>query len=237
MNVRLEEYLRGTTTNVALNVRQYPSYVQHLDQVSGAFGQLLATSGIEGTPTALFFAMSYGAFLAGCSLALSGQAPPSYMAARGCLENALYGFWVHSHPEKLNVWTKRHESAEAKKQVREQFQIGPMVRELALVEQSLANQFQIAYDTTIDFGAHPNYRAIITNLENDARGETQWMAVTNDPAVVKQCLYAVGYCGISALGVAAATFRQALVGSRFAHELIQTWDSWHQLSDPASTGA
>ena len=108
-----------------------------------------------------------------------------------------------------------------------------MIKELKTVVPSIGNQFQVSYDSTIDFGGHPNYLAYLTNLENDDQGETRWMSVSNEAVVVKQSMFAVGFCGLSALAVAAATFEE-LRGSEFAQSLAQVWVSWDRLETPTN---
>ena len=78
------------------------------------------------------------------------------MASRGTLEAALYGWWVNKRPELKTIWSNRDESEHAKKLVRDSFKVADIRAALKADQPAFANQFGVAYEATIDMGAHPN---------------------------------------------------------------------------------
>lgn len=152
---------------------------------------------------ALFVLRSHSSYLAAARMALSGQVPETYLLLRGCLENAIYGFYIDRHPELRETWLRRHDDAEAMKLVRKEFQIGPI---LSSVEAAHSNTGAIArtlYDRTIDYGAHPNERALSQVLgmnrgEGEVRFEVRYLMKGKDVAfglALKTCAQ-VGVCGL-----------------------------------------
>lgn len=66
-----------------------------------------ATECLNDTPdilSAFFFPRAHSCYLGATKLALSGQVPESYMLLRGCIENALYGLYVHQKPASRLIW-------------------------------------------------------------------------------------------------------------------------------------
>jgi hypothetical protein len=71
-----------------------------------------------------FLPRSHASHLGAVRLVLSGQLPESYMLLRGCLENALYGFYISGRPGIFEIWLRRHDDEQSKDRVKNQFQIG-----------------------------------------------------------------------------------------------------------------
>jgi hypothetical protein len=112
-----------------------------------------------------FLLKSHSHYLAATRLAMSFQIPETYMVLRGCLESVLYGFYLHKHPASRVVWLSRHNDEASKKQVRREFQIGTMLDLVSGIDASLGNALEQLYDQTIDYGAHPNERALSVQLQ------------------------------------------------------------------------
>jgi hypothetical protein len=166
--------------------------------------------------------MSHASFLSACALALSGQAPPAYMAGRGALEASLYFFWAERRAEAFDAWSERHKDDASKAKAKNLFKIGPMMSELDAVADVIGQQFRKAYENTVDFGAHPNYLAFLTNVE-EQEGETTWMAVSADPIVIRHTSFATAYAGLTCIAVASATLGQKL-SLETASAVLDVWN-------------
>src|SRR5690606_23873160 len=60
----------------------------------------------------VFLVPSHRAFRAAVLLGMAGLLAESAMIMRGCLENALYAFYLSDNPEKIDLWFSRHEQDE-----------------------------------------------------------------------------------------------------------------------------
>lgn len=111
-----------------------------------------------------FLLRAHSNLLAAISLASGGQFPESFAVLRSGLESGLYGLYLYRHPELRRPWLERHDSEEHKKIVRNEFKIGSMLDLLRSLDRSEGEVAQKLYDRTIDFGAHPNERALMGSL-------------------------------------------------------------------------
>ncbi len=112
---------------------------------------------------------SHSAFRAACGLALAGQVTDTFPAIRSCLEYASYAAHMRKNPELEETWLRRHEGEESLKEARKAFEIGSVRRSIG--DAKNAEVFEILYQRTIDFGAHPNERAISSSTAIVAQTE------------------------------------------------------------------
>ncbi len=112
-----------------------------------------------------FFLMrSHAAFRAGCMLAMGGHNTETFPIIRNCLEYALYALHVNRNPRLGEVWLRRHESESTEAKVRQEFKHSKIMKTLEEVD---SHAFKVAgslYQRTIDFGGHPNERAITSSM-------------------------------------------------------------------------
>lgn len=108
---------------------------------------------------------SHSAFRAACRLAMSGQASDTFPVLRACLEYALYGLHITSEPQLGEIWMGRHDNDETMRRVRRKFKHVNMMKTLCARDQALHSTIDELYERTIDFGAHPNERAITGSME------------------------------------------------------------------------
>lgn len=111
-----------------------------------------------------FVLRTHSSFLGGARLTLSGQIAEAFMVMRGCLENALYGLYLSRHPDSRETWLRRHENEEVYKKVRNEFRIRRLLDFLEEVDIDIYQVTNTLYERTIDFGAHPNERALSSSL-------------------------------------------------------------------------
>lgn len=108
---------------------------------------------------------SHASLRAAISLALSGQLLPVFMTLRGSIESALYANAMVSKPELQEVWLKRDIDEKSRQLCRDEFSIGKMFRYLSKTQnQEFSDGIRNTYDSTIDFGAHPNNRSLIRSI-------------------------------------------------------------------------
>lgn len=149
-----------------------------------------------------FLLGAHSSFLGAVRLAASTQLPETYMILRGCLENSLYGFFIHEHPELAEVWLKRHEDETSKGRVKSEFQIAPMLDLLDLKDKTTGKAVRELYERTIDYGAHPNERALTQNLRmTKETGATKFLRnyLSGDGPALRLCLKTTAQVGVSSL--------------------------------------
>lgn len=159
-----------------------------------------------------FFIMrAHSNFLSACRMSWSGQIPECYALLRSCLENALYGLYLAYNPESQETWLRRHDSDEHKRNVRNEFKIKTMLdlaKELAKEDGHAAEQL---YECTIDYGAHPNERALMQSLQinDDARDiEFKSIYLDGDSAQLRTGLRTTAQIGVCALSLFRPVYKE-----------------------------
>lgn len=117
-----------------------------------------------------FFLRAHSSCLGGIRLSASGQIPEAYMVFRGCLENSLYGYYIHTSPDMGELWLKRHQSEEALKKMKNSFHIRTLLELLKNDDEQVGSVAIKLYERTIDYGAHPNNYSIFTNTQMKEEG-------------------------------------------------------------------
>ena len=121
--------------------------------------------------SAFFVLRAHASYLGGVRFALSGQVFETYMVLRGCLENALYGFYFHRNPASQETWLRRSDDKKTKDRVRSEFTGGALLRCLESVDRDTHRIAKQLYDQTIDYGAHPNEEGVLTMLAKTEEGD------------------------------------------------------------------
>jgi hypothetical protein len=171
---------------------------------------------------AFFLLRAHSAFLAGAHLATSGQAVETYASLRLSLEHGLYGVYLSRNPGSRETWLRRHDNEQAKQRVRGEFRIRKLfatLRELDNKEATVADQL---YKRRIDYGAHPNERALTVSLKRETGPEAiefRVVYLTDDPVIFRGCLKTVAQVGASVLGMFRLVFRERYELSGLTDEL------------------
>jgi len=113
---------------------------------------------------AVLLLRSHSAFRAAARLAMSGQATDTFPSLRACLEYALYALHINSHKDLGEIWLRRHDDDGTLRQMKSRFEHGKVMRSLLERDPTLHPIVQQLYERTIDFGGHPNERAITGSM-------------------------------------------------------------------------
>jgi hypothetical protein len=221
VDVLLEEYVDGTRSNSRSFLQNQRELRSLLQDVSSSFARLISQPAIANDGATLFVAIAHSSYLAAMQLATGGQLPPSYMASRGVLEAALYGWYVTFKPELKAVWSARHQDEESKKLVKKSFKIVDMRDALRAVSVDIENQFSVAYDHTIDLGAHPNSLVMVTNLTGeDLDGNQTFQYVNLESEARNLAVQTAAHSGITALLMFCLAFRAQVRETSAPNEAI-----------------
>jgi hypothetical protein len=160
---------------------------------------------------AFFLLRAHSSYLGGARLSLSGQVPEAYMLLRGCLESSLYGLYLSRNPASQETWLRRHDDEKNKKQVRSEFAIGALRRFLKSVDPRTYEVVSSLYELTIDFGAHPNERALTSTLQQSESQDSirfDLIYLTGNTPLLHMCLKNNAQIGICALDVFRNVFKE-----------------------------
>lgn len=144
------------------------AYLMAIDQV---FIDWVDGAGkVKPTSASVLILSAHASFRAAMFLALSGQLLPVFMTLRGALESALYANAITADPGLEEVWLHRHRDTASRERCRQGFTAAKMFACLAKEQdQAFADSVRNGYDSTIDFGAHPNSRSILSSIRIEDR--------------------------------------------------------------------
>jgi hypothetical protein len=169
--------------------------------------------------TPLFFLRSHAAFRAACEHATSGQVSETYPEIRICLEYAGYCLHIHKNAGLDKIWLRRHDNEYALKAVKNNFKISAIHNTIKGSNRHAAEVFDKIYQNTIDFGAHPNERAITSSsqiIKGEDKRKIVQMYLHSNGVEHDLSLKTTAQAGICALEILQSVFsaRFALLGVR-----------------------
>ncbi len=103
---------------------------------------------------------------------MSGQAAETFPQLRSCLEYALYALHINEYPALAEVWLRRHENEESLQEVKRSFRHVRIMKTLLARDVALHSSLSELYQRTIDFGGHPNERAVSNSSKIRIEGDT-----------------------------------------------------------------
>ena len=172
---KITEFLDMARENSFATFKHMPKDFKRLIEINKLFISALEYLEHSKHPLeVLFFQKAYSSFLGAIRLAVASQVPEAFAVLRVALESSLYGLFIFNdshYPDLAMTWLNRHNSPQALQQVRRKFQIGNMWPELARHDSQLHGQVQAMYESTIDYGAHPNEQFLVSALRQEADPE------------------------------------------------------------------
>ena len=170
-----------------------------------------------------FVTRSHSAFLGSIRLATSCEAVESYMVSRGCLEYALYALHIYEDKEyvyinndktvtedrkdsnsqsvqkRFMIWLDRSTSPEANKKRRNEFSNSNVKKTLLVKNEDLGKIVLELYDSTIDYGAHPNIGGVLSTSTISLNGVSDEFLLHHEDVVFKagvQNVILIGLCSL-----------------------------------------
>lgn len=172
----------------------------------------------------LLFLRCHAAYRAVCEHALAGQVSALFPQVRACLEYAGYALHIHKNTGLGETWLRRHDNESTMISVKDEFTVSNIRATIGKTNQQAARVFKELYDRAIDFGGHPNERAITSNLaikEAEDRKEFQQIYLHGDSLALEHGLKTTAQTGVCALEIFQEIFsaRFELLGVR--NELLE----------------
>lgn len=161
--------------------------------------------------TALFMYRAHSAYRAAFGAAMAGQTFEVFPLVRSCLECGAYGLHVGSDSNRAEIWLRRHDDANAKKCMRNEFLISRLRETIKKHSKKMANLFDELYERTVDFGGHPNEHALLGNMLREAdmdRIEFQTVFLHKDGVQMDHALKTTGQVGLWALHAFQLLYRE-----------------------------
>jgi hypothetical protein len=199
----LSSFFEASWKNVLGRFKHMPSY-ERLAGIDNAYISIVEN--LQNPPdwfVAMFLPRTHSAYRAAAHLALAGQIPESFMLMRGCVEHAVYGFYLHHNPK------SPHRMAASARQ--RQGRAGGCATNLRLAQcsslspkhdASLGLAVKKLYNRTIERGAHPNEKGISQSArysQNDRqhRIDFSYLSSHNKPSAA--CLKSTAQVGVAGL--------------------------------------
>jgi len=158
-----------------------------------------------------FVLRAHSNFLAACRMGWSGQIPECYALLRSCLENALYGLYLARNPNSRETWLRRHDSDVHKRRVKDEFKIRTMLDLAKSIDKKEGEVAELLYERTIDYGAHPNERALMQMLQINEKAEHVEFKVVyleGDSIQLRLVLKTTAQVGVCSLSLFRSTYKE-----------------------------
>ncbi len=184
-----------------------------ITEVDKCFWRLLAGSTYDpDVMLAVFFMFrAHSAYRAAASCAFAGQSVELHPLLRLALECGGYAFLIDRKPGLAEVWLNRRKSEADRHKVKQQFNFNKIKSSLASSDARLKSIFCELYETTIDFGAHPNEMSVTTGItveRSDSQGSFNLIYLHGDGIVLDYSLKVVPQVGVCALLMFQKIFRE-----------------------------
>ena len=165
----LSNFINVSIQNTFAVFVRLPNEYQRLLDIDTAY--LKITGNLTNSPdwfSIFFLYHAHSAFRGSARMALSGQTAETYALLRCCLESTLYGLYVSKNPDSQEIWLRRNDDEKCKSQCKSMFTIKNVQECLKDIDTKLFNATNKLYNKAIDWGGHPNERALFQNLAHTA---------------------------------------------------------------------
>jgi hypothetical protein len=206
----LERFLEVLPKNQLANRLRFPSQyhvIQRIDHCFVTAGSHL--SYLKPVLVGPLFLRSQYAFKTAAGMTLAGQVGESFVMTRSCLEYAGYALAIFAQqpldgaPTREEVFINRNVDEESLKAQKTEFQVGRIRPIIASYNQTLADQFKLLYDRSIEYGGHPNPYGVLTAMKMETEEEEltsiTTLALTDDPMITAFAMKSVAQAGLTSL--------------------------------------
>jgi hypothetical protein len=179
----------------------------NIDKIFEGFQSVIRPENVSQLVPAFLFMRAFSAYRA--SVMVSMCLPTDgYALQRSCLENAGYARLIADDSTLAESWLKRDDSEDSRKLIRRTFTQAAIRDSIAAKDTNLSEIYQALYERIIDFGAHPNEKAVTMSLIKDSlqTKSIQFKLLPGDGIALDHSLRSAGQVGICALKVLGTVF-------------------------------
>ncbi len=196
------ELANRNTFGAFVHYKDWFTRLQEIDVTFNKFSENMLNIPVFYEP--FLFVRSHSSYRAAIRLATSGQMPEAFSLHRGCLEYALYGFYLNEFPADIKTWVERDDSEAGKKKARKELTFGKMLSELDKSSVATGKATRHLYELTIDAGAHPNRKTITLAMKREETDEHVYFDLSQlntDPMMFIMALKTSAQIGICSLKI------------------------------------
>jgi len=207
----------NNTLAVAANKNVVSCRLANIDRVFDDFHRSLKPDKPSQIVPALLFLRAFSAYRASIMVSLC-LPTDGYALFRSCLENAGYARLIADDAKLSESWLRRDEDEASRKLIRRTFTQTAVRDSIAARDAKLSEAYQALYERCIDFGAHPNEKAVTTSLVKESlKTKTiQFKLLSGDGPALDHSLRTAAQVGICSLKVVGSIFeRQFNAGGFF----------------------
>jgi hypothetical protein len=207
---------------VAGNKNLVASRLANVDRIFDDFHSVLKLETISQLVPALLFMRAFSAYRAGVMVSLC-LPTDGFALQRSCLENAGYAHLIADDSTLSESWLRRDDNEDSRKLIRRTFTQGAIRDSIANKDTKLSEIYQALYESCIDFGAHPNEKAVTSALVKDSlKTKTiQFKLLTGDGPALDHSLRSAAQVGICALKVFGTIFKTQFDNQGFSQRTEQ----------------
>lgn len=168
-----DDYFTSGEKSVRNLLNENGSLIRALKRNHDYFVKVLWSDEHEVEPIAgLLGINAFMMLLAGIRIAMTGHAAAIFPTLRTALEYACYAFLITDNPALATIWSDRNKDDASLRSSRGTFTgaVRAAANRLNEIQQGSGNWILEAYDTAIDFGAHPNPRGVIGHISFPPKG-------------------------------------------------------------------
>lgn len=125
-------------------------------------------------PDFLLLARAHSAYRVATACTFSGQVAEVHSLFRLMLEQGGYAILISRNSELADVWLKRDADPA---RVRKEFTAGKIKEILAASDIKLKDLFQGLYESTIQFGAHPNEMSVTGSIRIERQDDQEFLKI------------------------------------------------------------
>ncbi|WP_042860422.1 hypothetical protein [Dickeya sp. NCPPB 3274] len=163
----LSNYLEATLENLVHHAKEEPDLMGMIHEMDRIFHQEIFAHEYDANAATMLLAMNSYMMLSNAVFqALSGHQVAVLPVARAALESACYAYLISSDNKMGEIWFNRDKSKTATDNCRKAFTIGATVAKLKHISPDMSDYLKKLYDLSIEYGAHPNIKAISHHLHN-----------------------------------------------------------------------
>lgn len=163
---KLTEFIEIAHQNGFATFVNFPNWIRKLVEVDSLFRRASdVLSHGKAWFESFFFLRSHSSYLSAARLALSGQQAEAFIILRGAIEWVLYGHFFKKSPELAETWLNLPDLRKTDPDIVYKFSTKRLLESLKADDKSLSKIVEKLYSRCIEFGAHPNEKALLSALK------------------------------------------------------------------------
>lgn len=181
----------------------------NIDTIFEDAHKITAPADIAHLLPAFLFMRSFTSFRASIMMGLC-LPTDSYALQRSCLENAGYARLISDDHTLSETWLTRDDSETTRKLIRATFTHAKIRSSIATKDAGLSEVYQSLYERCIDFGAHPNEKAVTLNVVKASlrTSNIQFRLLPGDGPALDHAVRTAAQVGICALRIFSTIFEK-----------------------------